>query len=60
MARPRKLAEDAKNVSLNLSEKDWDLFLFKAKSMGLSRSELVAKIGRGEIPLGQENKVESI
>jgi len=56
MSRPKKLPEDAKNVSLYISASEWNQLNARAKSMGLSRVDLISKISRGEIPLGEPMK----
>lgn len=52
----KSLAESKGNVVFYLSPKERDGFDSLAARLGLSRSELAAKIGEGVIPLGRQAK----
>ncbi|HAJ59993.1 MAG TPA: hypothetical protein DCP31_12625 [Cyanobacteria bacterium UBA8543] len=44
-----KSDRNTKTVTLRLEPRDWELFRQKAKALGMSRSQLVQRLARGEI-----------
>jgi hypothetical protein len=37
------------NATLSMKPEDWELLLVKAKALGMSRTQLVTRLARGEI-----------
>jgi hypothetical protein len=56
--RPKSL-RGAKPVTLALSPEAWELLRIRALNLGMTRSELVEKIARGEVPVSWNSAMDS-